>query len=230
MKDLESRVVCFIPTRVESVGVIRKSGGETDRVLFVRTGVGKSDALAAAKNVFESTRVDEVLLAGFGGGTRPDIEAAELVACDEVIGLCEERRPPPRTQSSASLLRRALESEMISVSAPALTVDHVVASTAEKTALGKKYGAAVVEMEGYPLLAESRRRGIPALMVRVVLDPVDEALPDWTRLLADSKQSRRKAWIAHLLTHPRQMAAFIRLIERARTCRRVLKRFLEKYL
>lgn len=230
MKDPESRVVCFIPTKVESVGVVRKSGEETDRVLFVRTGVGKANALAAAENILESSRVDEVLVAGFGGGTRPDIGAAELVACDEVVGLCEELDPPPRIPSSPPLLQRALESEMISVSAPALTVDHVVTSPAEKRALGEQHGAAVLEMEGFPILAESHRRDIPALMVRVVLDPVGEALPDWTRLLADSKESRRRAWVTHLMTHPRQMASFIRLFERARTCRRVLRCFLEKYL
>ncbi len=230
MKDLESRLVCFIPTKVESVGVVHKFDGEAARVLFVRTGVGRDNALAVAGNVFEQSRVDEVLVVGFGGGTSPDVKATELVACDEVIGLCEDCDPPPRVASSPLLLRRALESKMISVSAPALTVDRVVVSSAEKMALGEKHGAAVVEMEGFPLLAESRRRDIPALMVRVVFDPVGEDLPDWTRLLADSKESRRKAWISHLVTHPTQIASFIRLVQRARACRGILRRFLERYL
>ena len=226
MKGTESRLVCFIPTLVESVGVVRKADG----VLFVRTGMGKDNALARARNVFESSRVDEVLVAGFGGSTRSDVAAADLVACDEVIGLCEGGDPPPRVPSSTSLLRRALDSEMISVSAPALTVDHVVASAVEKQALGEKYGAAIVEMEGFPILEESKRREIPGLMVRVVLDTVDEDLSHWTPLFADSKEPRRKAWIAHLMTHPTQMASFVKWFKRALTCRRNLRRFLERYL
>ena len=226
MKEPASRLACFIPTKVESVGVTRAA----DRVLFVRTGVGKDNALAAAEKVFESSRVDEVLVAGFGGGTRPDVEAADLVACDEVIGLCEGREAPPRVPSSPLLLRRALDSEMISVSAPALTVNHVIASPVEKMALGEKHGAAIVEMEGFPLLEESRRREIPGLMVRVVLDPVGEDLSQWTQLFADSKEPRPRAWIAHLTAHPTQIASFMRLVKRASTCRRILKRFLERYL
>lgn len=226
MKESESRVVCFIPTKVESVGVVRKAG----RLLLVRTGVGKENALATAAHVFESYRVDEVLVAGFGGGTRTEVEANDLVACDEVIGLCEDREPPPRVSSSPSLLGRAFDSGMIAVAAPAVTVDHVAASSAEKRALGEKHGAAIVEMEGFPLLEESRRREIPGLMVRVVLDPVGEDLSQWTQLFADSKEPRRKAWVAHLAAHPTQIASFMRLLKRALTCRRILGRFLERYL
>jgi adenosylhomocysteine nucleosidase len=199
-------------------------------VLFVRTGVGKVEAAAAAENVFDAYPVDEVLVAGFGGGTRPELGAADLVACDEIIGLAEDRESPPRVSSSPPLLQRALETKMISIAAPALTVDAVVTSPAEKRALGERYGAAVVEMEGFPILAECKRREIPALMVRVILDPVDEALPDWTRLFADSKESRRKAWVTYLMTRPTQIASFIRLFERARSCRKSLRRFMERYL
>ena len=226
MKESESRVVCFIPTKVESVGVVRKAG----RLLLVRTGVGKDQAVATAAHVYESYRVDEVLVAGFGGGTRLDVEAKDLVACDEVIGLCEGRDPPPRVSSSPALLRRALDSGMVSMVAPAVTVDHIAASSAEKMALGEKHGAAIVEMEGFPLLDESKRREIPGLMVRVVMDPVDEDLSHWTQLFAESKEPRRKAWIIHLAAHPTQMGSFMRLVKRALTCRRILKRFLERYL
>lgn len=227
MEEPESRLACFIPTRVESVGV---TGEASDRVLFIRTGVGKVRAAAAAENVFDSYPVDEVLVAGFGGGTRPDLGAADLVACNEIIGLCEDCESPPRVSSSPLLLQRALESEMILVAAPALTVNGVVTSPAEKRALGEKYDAAVVEMEGFPILAESRRRDIPALMVRVILDPMGEALPDWTRLFADSKESRRKAWITYMMTRPTQITSFIKLFERARSCRKNLRRFMERYL
>jgi adenosylhomocysteine nucleosidase len=227
MEDPESRLVCFIPTRVESVGL---TGEASDRVLFVRTGVGKVKAAAAAENVFDAYPVDEVLVAGFGGGTRPNLGTADLVACNEIIGLCEDCESPPRVSSSPLLLQRALESKMISVAAPALTVNGVVTSPAEKRALGEKYGAAAVEMEGFPILAESKRLDIPALMVRAILDPVGEALPDWTRLLADSKESRRRAWVAYLMTRPTQIASFIRLFERARSCRKSLRRFMERYL
>jgi adenosylhomocysteine nucleosidase len=227
MEDPESRLVCFIPTRVESVGVTREA---SDRVLFVRTGVGNAKAAAVAESVFDSRPVDEVLVAGFGGGTKPGLGTADLVACNEIIGLCEDCEPPPRVPSSPPLVKRALETEMISVAAPALTVDRVVTSPSEKRALGEKYGAAVVEMEGFPILLESRRRDIPGLMVRVILDPVGEALPDWTRLFADSKESRRKAWVTHLMTRPTQIASFIRLFERARSCRKSLRRFMERYV
>ena len=226
MKESESRVVCFIPTKVESVGVVRKAG----RLLIVRTGVGKENALATAAHVFESHRVEEVLVAGFGGGTRHDVKATDLVACDDVIGLGEGRDPPPRVSSSPPLLRRALDSGMVSMAAPAVTVDHIAASSAEKMALGEKHGAAIVEMEGFPLLEESTRRGIPGLMVRAVLDPVDEDLSHWTQLFADSKESHWTGWMVHLAAHPTQLASFMRLFKRALTCRRILRRFLETYL
>lgn len=241
MKDPVPRVACFTPTQAEFWGpfpLLRVAsrveqgpflaaagtlhGTET---VLARTGMGKEHAARAAQRIFDAFTIREALLIGFGGGLRRGQKVADVVACSEVIGQLENRR----IDSSRELLGRAQATGQLSVVAPAVTVDHVVRSAWQKRELRKTYGAGIVEMEGYPILAESRRRGIPSLMVRAVLDRVEEDLPEVIHLLTDCGRIRAARWLRHVVTRPSRLMFFYEMAKRAKACRAALNRFVEHY-
>jgi nucleoside phosphorylase len=198
--------------------------------VLVRTGMGPENAAAAAERVFDAFIVSEVLVAGFGGATQRSLAAGDLVNCSELIDLSELRENPPRIKSSSSLMVRAQWTGLLSTTAPAATVPLVVSSSGPKLALGEKYGIKIVEMEGFPIMSVARESGVPALMIRAVLDTAEETLPDTTKLLTGTGEPRLKNVLTHLVGRPSDAVVFSSLRKRVRTCRRVIDEFLERYL
>jgi nucleoside phosphorylase len=167
MKDPIPRIAYFAPTQAEFKDPFRElrvTGRPVEdgplvlaagfffgvETVLVRTGIGPENAAIAAERLFDTHTITEAIMAGYGGGTSPDLDTADMVACSELIDLSGDRRAPPKIVSAASLLERARQTGMVSATAPALTVAQVVFSPEEKRDLGLEYGAAVVEMEGFP--------------------------------------------------------------------------------
>lgn len=66
----------------------------------------------------------------------------------------------------------------------ALSSDRPLCTVSEKATWAAKTGAAVVDMEGFPLVDFFRRQGIPVAIVRVVSDASDRPIPDLTAAIA----------------------------------------------
>jgi hypothetical protein len=102
-----------------------------------------------------------------------------------------------------------------------LTSDQVLSSVAQKQA-GGATGAVAVEMEAGPLARWTAERSVPFVHLRVVLDPLESALPP-TELPADEHgYARSRAILFHVLTHPREWPALWRLMPQMRLARRVM--------
>ena len=109
-----------------------------------------------------------VILLGLAGGLQPGWAVGDAVICqsctDAVSGT---------TRSCDPLLTAWLSQRLGLPVARALTVPRIVTQPQEKQTLGQTFGCAVVEMEGYPLLAH-----LPHLaMVRVISDAMHQTLP-----------------------------------------------------
>jgi 4-hydroxy-3-methylbut-2-enyl diphosphate reductase len=197
--------------------------------VLVRTGIGPENAGAAAERVFDTFEVSEVLVSGFGGAARSDLGPGNLIGCSEVVDLTGNS-VPVRLDSSSFLLERARRTDRLLCIEAAATVPRIISSAKEKQTLGLVYGIAVVEMEGFPLFDVSGAHGVPAFMIRAVLDAVDEDLPDTTRLLTESGEPRLNKIVTHLAGRPGDAAFFSTLRKRIKMCRRALDAFLEHYL
>jgi adenosylhomocysteine nucleosidase len=253
-KDPVPRIAYFAPTQAELKEPLRELRGADWRlrdgplvvvvgtlhgaeIVLVRTGIGPANAAAAAEPILDTYTVTEAILAGFGGGTRPELDTGDLVVCSELVDLRKEGRfgeergeSPTRISSAESLLERAQATGMVTTTAPALTVSRVVSSPEEKHTLGQAHGAAVVEMEGFYVLRAAHRRGIPGLIVRAILDREEDELPDLTHLASEAGEPRKATVLAHLAAHPEHAAFFYELGKKANLCRRALHGFMKKYL
>lgn len=109
-----------------------------------------------------------------------------------------------------------------------VTVDHLVATPAEKARLRAETGADAVDMESAAVEAVCRERGVPFEAVRVVSDTADTALsPELVRLLAGGSVSVPKA-VAALLRRPALLGEFRRLGRDTAAAARVLARRLSE--
>ena len=57
--------------------------------------------------------------------------------------------------------------------------ERLLATSADKRALGARTGALAADMESGPLARAAALAGLPHLAIRAVADPVERALPDW---------------------------------------------------
>jgi hypothetical protein len=104
---------------------------------------------------------------------------------------------------------------------PMLTSDHVLSSVDQKQN-GAATGALAVEMEAGPLARWATGRSLPFVHLRVVLDPLESALPPTELPTDDHGYAQKGSLLSHALTHPREWSALWRLSIQIRTARRVM--------
>lgn len=97
----------------------------------------------------------------------------------------------------------------------ACTVDHVVTTAAERSALAARYGADVVDMEGTHVAAALAERGIPFTMLRVVSDDARRDLPALEGAIRADGRLAVLRIAAAFARDPRGAAAFVRDVRRA---------------
>src|SRR5262249_8754094 len=134
------------------------------------------------------------VMAGFCGALRPGLAVGDVVVPAAVVDETGAR------WACAGAGRGQL-----------VTTDRIVATPADKLALGERSGADVVDMETAAVAELWARAGVPFRAVRAVSDTADTALsPALVRLLAGGEVSALKA-LAALARTPALLGEFRRL-------------------
>ena len=143
---------------------------------------------------------DAVVVLGLGGGLSPDLKTGETILYDT----CFLFRPEDDTSEgeaqttdfnlSSSLRQRLMSDGCPAVFAAGLTIDFMVTTPDEKLSMGESYGAAVVDMESYDVMAAASQLKIPIVVVRVILDEAKQKTPDFNiGISEDGKMSDAKS-------------------------------------
>jgi len=170
----------------------RNAEAEADAAMGLATpGAGGSVPLAG--------KPDAVLVIGLCGGLTDSLPEQRIVAYTECLSTGPNKAPP--LQCSPVLtdgVVRRLQHEGISVDrAIGITSPRMATTKADRVALAKS-GAAVVDMESYPIVSAGARAGVPVVVLRVVSDSLDTEMPDFNRALnaQGALDGRRALWIA----------------------------------
>jgi adenosylhomocysteine nucleosidase len=176
------------------------AGSETAGALeTAMCGVGMECAAHFLRRLEERTELPRVLaLVGVAGGLDPSLVAGDVVLASAALD--EEGRQVPCTVLS-------LPGATVG---PVITVRRALYTPSEKAA-GRSTGALAVEMEAYPLAAWSARRGLSFIHARVILDSLDEALPDLGDVLDEYGRVRPGELLRHLLERPSRIASLVGL-------------------
>ena len=198
-----------------------KLGGKT--VLVGVLGTGAERASEAARTFIEAHKPERIVLAGFSGGLQPSLHRLDIVLVDEegvkliLLGANE---------SKPALLPKGSFGKV----GPILTVDEVVHSAEAKKQLGLQTGALVADMESAPVTQVCNEFGIPFSNMRIVIDAMDEELPEDIQKLTDqpSTSARIGAAIGAIWRRPSSLKDMVKLKEYAIESSDRLARFLSK--
>ena len=142
-------------------------------VRIVACGIGEERASAALAGILPPP--DLLLLVGCAGALDPRLRPGDLVVADRIVDSKGE------TFACEAALRAAMEDAarragIVPGVAGILGSGAVVASLEEKRRAAESSGCIAVDMESAAISRHAERLGIPAAVVRAILDPADVAL------------------------------------------------------
>jgi adenosylhomocysteine nucleosidase len=237
LEDLLTGVVT-----VRGHGFSAKEGGlNKRRVVVVRSAAGRDNAAAAVETVIDGHRPQWIISAGFAGGLDPALKRNAILLADQVAdenGGWMKISNSPLPLGEGSGVRDDLQENSPHpnplpkgegiTTGKLLTLDRVLRAPEEKKSLFAKHGAAAADMETFAAAEVCKRRNIPMLAVRIILDAAEDTLPsDIERLLRQRSESAR--WGAALMTvirRPRSLKDLWALKERSLVASDKLAKFL----
>ncbi len=179
------------------------------------TGIGPTRTKIALNKIPSPEPESIVISSGFAGALQPGLRSGDLVM-DPLEG-------PIELAVGARELAESLEMTMHM--GKIYSVNRVVSDGAGKRELGKSHRAAAVDMETAAVRDWCQRNGATALAIRVILDEIDDPLPDGL-----PQDTSFMAGVQYALSRPAQIPMLIGLGIRQKRAMDGLLRFLECYL
>jgi adenosylhomocysteine nucleosidase len=206
---------------------VREGGLHGRRVVVVLSGAGQDAAGRATEVLIDGHAPGCVISAGFAGGLSGDLPRGAILIADRVYGAEGDGLPLELPGGlPAEILGQIARQEVRR--GPLLTLDHVVRSPDQRRALFDRYGALAVDMETLAVARICRRRQVPLLAVRAIIDPWDEELPHEVEhlLVQKSMAGRLGAALRAIWRRPASVKDMYRLAENALVASDRLARYL----
>lgn len=194
-------------------------------VLLTGMGAGSANkAIRAALDSMKGAEPDVLICSGLAGGLNPGYGRGQILAPASVRdGTSGELFVP-----HSDLVKTAISLGAVAAGR-LVTEDHLIVDAAEKRILAEQADA--VDMETAALMAESERRGIPAVVVRSVSDNAVTSLPyDFSRTLDARGEVRIAGVLSEVVRKPAGFPALIRMARDCREAARGLGSFLDAYV
>ncbi|MFA4874057.1 MAG: hypothetical protein WC956_07105 [bacterium] len=171
-------------------------------LLLCRSGLGLAAMEHAINYMLCNYRPGFCLHVGYCGGADPALAPGDIVIASSVVDACTEHRLDADPANVERAQRICADMKLRCRTGGIATVEELVASPHEKAFVGTKLAAAAIDMESTALAAACAAVGVPYLVVRAVLDPLDHAIPDFSDSLDEAGRPDGLALAEHLLKHP----------------------------
>lgn len=186
-------------------------------LLLVETGIGGENARKTLEGLGLSggTPFSAVLSVGLSGALQPGMAPGDLVL--EARGAPQDWLEPARARAKDLGLRLHMGAM--------LCAEGVVCDPSRKRLLGESRRAAAVDMESGAVRSWARAASAPFAAARVILDGVDERMPE-----AAPESGSARALAGFVLARPLDIPLLLRLGLRQRSAMRSLALFLKGWL
>ncbi len=185
-------------------------------VRLVKTGVGPERAARAARQHLAGARL--VLTAGCCGGLAPGANAGMILVPGRLLMAIDgghERCPDPDEQWAAHARQQVERMGLHCSGRPLITVSDALNSPESKRRCHEQTGAVGVDMETAAVARVAADLGVPHLAMRVVLDSVNDHLPE--RHLSDGEGRIRASRVARAMLRPRSFLSLAAMGVRLRS-------------
>jgi adenosylhomocysteine nucleosidase len=235
--------------RIRGSGFFIKEGGiKRRRVAIVRSGAGLQNAARAAEVLIDGHEPQIVVSAGFAGALDPALKRGDILLADSVVDSAGEiitlrpALPKPDSPTGANAKNPSpnsihnLKAEKLARPGvhvgKLISLDRVVRQPAEKQSLYQQHHALAVDMETFAVATVCRRRGVPLVSARIILDAASDTLPaDVERLLRQKTETARLgAAVAAVWRRPGSIKDLWALKENSLICSKQLAKFIAKVI
>ena len=222
---------------VERKGVLRyyRAAGESEIIVAVGA-FGRERAEEATRHVIEEYECGMIVSAGFGGGARPGLSPGDIYVCDAVkvvegppvFWRNEDAEEIAIDDVTMMVLGQKMVDERTRFNyGKCLSLPQLVSSGTMKQWIGQAFGVHVLDMESYWVCKVAADRGKPYLVIRSVLDPMEQTLPTFiSESLGYGRFATLKRAIRYVVAHPAAAPKLWRLAAQARQARAALAEFL----
>lgn len=194
-----------------------------EKVLLIVSGMGRERARQAAQALAEA---GADCLVGFGtaGALAPSLRPGDLVVATEVIEA--GRKFAVSADLAASVVKWLSRKNFTVHNGLHTCAAHPVATVKDKQKMFAQTGAIAVDMESAGVLDAAERNGLPAFVLRVIIDAAHVALPDAVlRRVDDFGEADIPALVLDLVRSPGQIPAVARLACATRRAGATMKQF-----
>ncbi len=152
--------------------------GQIDGVEVMLKSIGQGFAQAErAVNAFlDHFHPDVLVMTGFAGATKPELGAGDFLVPEKVLDLRKSTAGNGGSSYNIPLQTEALRRSIGAQSGSLGTVEEILVEPNRKQAAGDQSDVAAVDLESAAVASVAQRRKVPWLVVRVVLDPMDQRL------------------------------------------------------
>jgi nucleoside phosphorylase len=206
----------FVPQGAEFQAVQRglKRSGSSNAVLLYAVPMGPEPVQRFVRQWLQDEfkhlgNAPAVLLTGLCGSLKTRLPVGDRLLYQSCI---DGRLPPsvPPLKCDALLLKTLQERLSPSVTeVTGLMCDRMVHLATEKSTLAQRYGADVVDMEGYAFLQALQSTGIAVGMLRVVSDDAQHDVPDLAAAMTETGELKPLALASTLIRQPRRALRLI---------------------
>lgn len=200
------------------------------KVALVRTGVGEDKMRNAAKYCAENLKPTLMMNVGYSGGLDPKIQVADLVISTEVIYEKNEKHwtvDPALVTKAADLAKR---SDIRFHVGKTVTVDEPITTPHDKAFVGTNFEAISVDMESTGLADVAVSSGIPFMVVRSVLDSMDEHLASIPKAAIKTGEVDVGEFLKYLKKNPKDLIDMPRLSYLANQARVSMTNFIKEWI
>lgn len=191
-------------------------------VLWQLTGMGLQAATSGARQLI-ADGATQLISFGCAAGLQTNLNAGALLLPRQVI-----QADGQRLECEPALWKRFSEQSGDACHAPLAEVSAVLNSAEAKSALASSTGAAAADMESVAVLRIAHQHGLPALVLRTVLDNAAQSLPTGLTDCCDAWGSPRPLLFAGwLLREPTRISAVYALARAQRRARQTLNHIAE---
>ena len=188
-------------------------------------GIGQSRAMETARRAFDlMPRAELVIGTGVVGALSNALKPGDLILADRIFASVAEGEIAGQVAAFGDVhlgaIGRMLSAAGVNYSTGAILTTHRVLTVAEKRCAMESNGAIAVDMESAAIAVEAAARGLPFIVLRAVLDEVDDEVAGAAAMADEQGQVKPLAATAYLVRNPGivlKIPRMIRNLSRATT-------------
>jgi adenosylhomocysteine nucleosidase len=202
---------------------IQRTAFGSATVDFLVAGMGPVHA-ARAMEAVAGEAYSLCIPAGFAGSLRAELNVGDVV----IPAVVRQAGGANSVPCNPRLVEAGIDAGGKGIETM-VSCDHVATTVAEKSQLGES--AEAVDMESFSVLVAAQRRGISAVVARVISDRHDQALPiDLSTTVDERGQVSTGRVLKMVAGSPGQISALMKLGRECKAAAEVLARFLNGYI